>query len=85
MYSINKIEIENGEEDRKAGRREGNEPDQGVDLGGLDTVELADSLGDLGLVGAEVDDEDDGVVLLDLLHGSLSREGVLDDGVLEEN
>ena len=33
------------------------------------------------LVGLDVADEDQGVVILNLLHGRLSREGVLDDVV----
>jgi hypothetical protein len=55
-----------------------NAPDEGVDLEGLDVVELADGLLDLALVGLGVDDEDEGVVLLDLLHGRLGVQGVND-------
>lgn len=59
-------------------------PDQGVDLDGVDVVELLQGLLDLGLVGLDVDDEDEGVVLLNLLHGALGVEGVDDDLVLVE-
>lgn len=58
--------------------------DQGVDLDGVDVVELLEGLLDLGLVGLDVDDEDQGVVLLNLLHGGLGVEGVDDDLVLVE-
>jgi hypothetical protein len=58
--------------------------DQGVDLDGVDVVELLESLLDLTLVGLDVDDEDEGVVLLDLLHGALGVERVDDDLVLIE-
>lgn len=54
-------------------------PDEGVDLDGIDVVELLQGVLDLSLVGQSVDDEDEGVVLLDLLHGALSVERVDDD------
>lgn len=59
-------------------------PDEGVDLGGVNVVELLQSLLDLSLVGLNVDNEDKGVVLFDLLHGALGVEGVDDDLVLIE-
>jgi hypothetical protein len=59
-------------------------PDKGVDLDGVDIVELLQGLLDLSLVGTDVDDEDQGVVLLDLLHGALGVERVDDDLVLIE-
>lgn len=59
-----------------------NIPDQGVDLDGVDVIELLEGSLDLGLVGLDVDNEDEGVVLLDLLHGTLSVERVDDDLVL---
>lgn len=46
----------------------GRAPDQRIDLGGLDLIHAADSFGDLPLVRARVDDEDEGVVVLNLLH-----------------
>ena len=57
-------------------------PDKGVDLDGVNVVKLLKSLLDLALVGLDVDDEDEGVVLLNLLHGALSVERVDDDLVL---
>ena len=59
-----------------------NLPDEGVDLDSVDVVQLLESLLDLGLVGLRVDDEDQGVVLFDLLHGALGVEGVNDDLML---
>ena len=59
-------------------------PDERVDLSGLDLVHATHSLFDVALVGAAVNDEDQGVVVLDLLHGRLSSERVLEDGVLVE-
>lgn len=59
-------------------------PDQGVDLDGVNVVELLEGQLDLGLVGLDVDDEDEGVVLLHLLHGALGVERVDDDLVLIE-
>jgi hypothetical protein len=56
-------------------------PDEGVDLDGVNVVQLLKSLLDLALVGLDIDDEDEGVVLLDLLHGALGVEGVQDDVV----
>ena len=50
-------------------------------LGDVDVVQLLDSRLDLVLVGLDVADEDQGVVILDLLHGGLGGERVLDDVV----
>ena len=57
-------------------------PDEGVDLNGVNVIELLEGLLDLGLVGLGVDNEDKGVVLLNLLHGTLSVQRVNDDLVL---
>lgn len=56
-----------------------NIPDQGVDLDGVNIVQLLQSSLDLTLVGLDIDDEDKGVVLLDLLHGALGVKRVQDD------
>jgi hypothetical protein len=61
-----------------------NVPDKSVDLDGVDVIELLQSLLDLSLVGLDIDDEYQGVVLLDFLHGTLGVERVLDDLVLIE-
>lgn len=53
-------------------------PNKSVDFLGLDVVQALDGLLDLSLVGGDVDDEDKGVVVLDLLHGGLRGEGELD-------
>lgn len=55
-----------------------NSPDQGVDLRRLDIIQLLDGILDLPLVGLEVNNEHQGVVVLDLLHGRLGVERVLD-------
>lgn len=62
----------------------GNIPDESVDLEGINVIELLKRLLDLGLVGLDVDDEDEGVVLLNLLHGALGVERANDDLVLIE-
>ena len=54
-------------------------PDQRVDLADLDVVQLLHSRLDLVLVGFDVGHEHEGVVVLDLLHRRLRRQGVLDD------
>ena len=61
-----------------------NVPDQSVDFDGVNVVELLQGSLDLGLVGLDVDNEDQGVVLLHLLHGALSVERVHHDLVLIE-
>jgi hypothetical protein len=53
-------------------------PDQSPNLQSLDVVQLLDGLLDLPLVALQVDDEHQRVVLLDLLHGGLGVQGVLD-------
>ena len=55
--------------------------DQCVHFGHIDVVQLLDGSLDLVLVGLDVTDEDQGVVVLDLLHGGLGGQRVLDDGV----
>ena len=54
-------------------------PDQGVDFDDLDFVQLLDSRLDLVLVALDIDDEDQGVVVFNLLHSTLSGVGGLDD------
>lgn len=54
-------------------------PDEGVDLDGVNVVQLLQSSLDLALVGLHVDDEDQGVVLLNLLHGALGVQRVQND------
>ena len=58
-----------------------NLPDESVDLGDVDIVQLLDGSLNLMLVGLDVADEDERVVVLDLLHRRLGRQGVLDDVV----
>lgn len=47
----------------------------------VDVVQLLDGGLDLRLVGADVDDEDEGVGVLNLLHRGFSGKRMLDDGV----
>jgi len=54
--------------------------DQGVDLDAVNVVLLLEGGGDLALVGLDVDNEDEGVVLLNLLHRRLGVERVDEDG-----
>lgn len=56
--------------------------DHGVDLAGLDVVELLASLADLWLGGGLGNNEDEGVVILSDFHGGLRSSWVLDDSVL---
>merc|ERR1719375_2768992 len=53
--------------------------DERVDLLALDVVHLLHGAADLGLVRADVHDEHERVVLLNLLHGRLGGERVLED------
>jgi hypothetical protein len=55
-----------------------NLPNEGVDLDAVNIVELLDSILDLSLVGLDVDNENQGVVLLNLLHGALGVKWVDD-------
>mmetsp|Transcript_8610 Transcript_8610/g.24933 ORF Transcript_8610/g.24933 Transcript_8610/m.24933 type:complete len:255 (+) Transcript_8610:498-1262(+) len=56
--------------------------DERVHLGALDVVHLPHGVLDLALVGLDVHNEDEGVVVLNLLHGRLRRERVLHDAEL---
>jgi hypothetical protein len=56
-----------------------NIPDQCVYTISLDIVQSLDSLLDLVLVGTKIDNEDKGVVVLNLLHGALGGQGVAQD------
>ena len=51
-------------------------PNQSIDLDRVDVVQLPQCLLNLHLVGLDVADEHERVVLLDLLHGRLSVEWV---------
>ena len=53
--------------------------DEGVNLDGLDLVEGEDGALDLSLGGASVNEEGEGVVFFDLLHGHVSDEGRLNN------
>ena len=57
-------------------------PDEGVDLGSLNIIETLDGILDLVLVGLDVNEEGQGVVFLNLLHGSLGVERLTNDTVL---
>jgi hypothetical protein len=57
-------------------------PNESADLDDLGIIQGAHSGGDLTLGGGQGDKENESVVVLDLLHGALSGEGELDDGVL---
>lgn len=59
-------------------------PDESIDLDGVNVIELLQSLLDLSLVGFDVNNKNEGVVFLDLLHGTLGVERVDDDLVLIE-
>ncbi len=56
-------------------------PDEGVDLRHVDVVQLFDGRFDLMLVGFDVTNEDESVVVLDLFHGGLGRQRMLNDVV----
>ena len=56
--------------------------DEGVHLPRLDLVKVLHSLLDLPLVRGQINNEHKGVVVLNLLHGTLSGEGEFDDGEL---
>ena len=53
--------------------------DEGVDLQGLESVQGLDRLLDLVLVGAGIDNENNRVLLLDLVHRAFGRQGILDN------
>lgn len=57
-------------------------PDECVDLGSLDVIQLFHSSLDLRLVCPHVHDEDQSVVVFNLLHCWLSGQGMLDDGIV---
>ena len=62
-----------------------NAPDQSVDLNTLYVVQLLNGVLDLPLVCLDIDNENQGVVLFNPLHGRLSVEGVDDDLVLVQS
>lgn len=54
-----------------------------VDLGGVDVVQFLYGILNLMFVGTDINNEDKGVVIFDVLHGALSGEGVLQDRILK--
>lgn len=57
-------------------------PDESVDFGDVNVVQLLDSVLDLVFVCLDVHNEHQRVVVLNLLHGRLCGEGELDDGIV---
>merc|ERR1719215_319496 len=57
-------------------------PDEGVYLGALNIIHGLDSLLDFLLGGLDVNNEDEGIDLLDFLHGRLCGQRVFDDRIL---
>lgn len=57
-------------------------PDECVDFGDIDVVQLLDSVLDLMFVCLDVYDEHKCVVVLNLLHCGLCCQGELDDGIV---
>lgn len=57
-------------------------PDQCVHLGHINIIQLLDSLFDLMFVGLDIYNEDQGVVILYLLHGGLCGQRELDNGIV---
>ena len=57
-------------------------PNEGIDFLGLNVIHLLDSIFDLLLVSTNVNNENQGVVVFDLLHCRLCGEWVLEDSVV---
>ena len=57
-------------------------PDESVDFGDVNVIQLLDSVFDLVLVCLDVHNEHKCVVVLNLLHGGLCCQGELDDGIV---
>jgi len=57
---------------------------ESVDSGSFNIIHALDGILDLMLVGLDVNDEDQSVVVLNLLHGALSCKRILQDGMLVE-
>ena len=62
-----------------------NAPDQSVDLNTLHVIQLLDGVLDLPLVCLDVDDKNQGVILLNFLHGGLGIERMDDDLILVQS
>lgn len=62
--------------------RRKNIPDKCVDFGYINIVQLLDGTLNLWFVGFLVNDEDQGIVILDFLHGRLSCQWEFDNGEL---
>merc|ERR1712168_1108844 len=56
--------------------------DQGIHFSHLDIIQLLDSKFDLRFARTNIGDENQGVVVFDLLHRTLSGEGMMNDGEL---
>ena len=57
-------------------------PDECVDFGDVDVVQLLDSVFNLVFVRLDVHNKHKCVVVLNLLHGGLCCQGELDDGIV---
>ncbi len=68
----------------KVEKKKKNIPNQGVDLADFDVVERLHRGANLALVGQNIDNECEGVVLLNQLHGRFRGQWVADDTVFVE-
>jgi hypothetical protein len=57
-------------------------PDQSINLGNLDVIQLLDSILDLSLVSQKIDYENKGIVVFDLFHSRFGSQWRFDDAVL---
>lgn len=57
-------------------------PDERVDFGDVDVVQLLDSVLDLVFVCLDIHNKHERVVVLNFLHGGLCCQGELDDGIV---
>lgn len=57
-------------------------PDESVDFGDINVIQLLDSMLDLVFVCFDIHNEHKRVVVLNLFHGGLCCQGELDDGIV---
>lgn len=78
----NSISVSNGTFHAAAQSRLRFLPDESVDFGNINVIQLLDSVLDLMFVCLDVHNKHKGVVVLNFFHGGLCCQGELDDGIV---
>ena len=67
------------------GKEQNNIPDKRIDLYNINIIQLLQRILDLPLIGLDIDNEDERIILLNFLHGAFGVQGMHNDFVVVES